>query len=243
MIDRAWLAERLARGDSYAAIARELGCSASKVADWAQRYGLRSAHSARHAARGGIDEARLRGLVEEHRSVREIAAVVERSPATVRHWLGRYGIESPMARRRNEGALALAAQANEAVLTCPVHGPTRHVRRRGGLRCVACRTVAVSQRRRRIKQILLDEAGGACVLCGYDRCVAALHFHHLDPNTKRFAVGATGVTRSLAAARAEASKCVVLCANCHAEVESGLADLSVRSDAPVRAGDVVPDPG
>jgi transposase-like protein len=243
VIDRVRLAERLARGDSYAAIARDLGCSASRVADWARQHGLQSAHAQRHAARGGIDEAALRRLVAEHRSVREIARALDRSPATVRHWLARYGIESSMARRRNEGALARAVGADEAILRCPVHGPIRHVRRDDGYRCTACRSGAVTARRRRVKRILLAEAGGACALCGYDRCIAALHFHHVDPASKSFALAAAGVTRSLAAARAEARKCVVLCANCHAEVESGMADLPVRSEASAEAGDAVPDPG
>jgi hypothetical protein len=72
-------------------------------------------------------------------------------------------------------------------------------------RCAQCRSAQVSERRRRIKRLLLDEAGGACLLCGSDRCIAALHFHHLDPSAKSFALGVTGVTRSLAAARAEAA--------------------------------------
>jgi transposase-like protein len=243
MIDRGWLAERLTRGDSYAAIARELGCSASRVADWARRHGLQSAHAKRHAARGGIDEAVLRQMVAEHRSVREIARALDRSPTTVRHWLVRYDIESSMARRRNEGALARAAGADEAILLCPVHGSVRHIRRDDGYRCTTCRSGAVTARRRRVKRILLAEAGGACALCGYDRCVAALHFHHVNPASKSFALAAAGVTRSLAAARAEARKCVVLCANCHAEVESGLAELPLRSDLSAEAGDAVPDPG
>lgn len=243
MIDRAWLAERLERGDSYASIARELGCSASTVAAVARRHGLRSAHADRAAARGGIDEAMLRQLAAEHRSVREIARALQRSPTTVRHWLVRHGIESAMARRRNEGALARAAGADEAILLCPVHGSVRHVRRDDGYRCTICRSGAVTARRRRVKRILLAEAGGACALCGYDRCVAALHFHHVDLASKSFALAAAGVTRSLAAARAEARKCVVLCATCHAEVESGLADVPVRSDEPAPAGDAVPDPG
>jgi transposase-like protein len=219
MIDPTWLAERLARGESYASIARDLGCS---------------------AARGGIDEAVLQQLVDEHRSVREIARELGRSPTTVRHWLARYDIESSTARRRNEGAVALKAAADEAVLPCPVHGPTRHVRRAGGLRCLACRATAVTERRRRVKRLLVDEAGGACALCGYDRCVAALHFHHRDPATKDFALSAAGVTRSIAVARAEARKCVVLCANCHAEVESGLVDLPVRSKASAEADETCP---
>jgi hypothetical protein len=69
------------------------------------------------------------------------------------------------------------------------------------------------------------EAGGSCVLCGYDRSPAALHFHHLDPALKQFHLSREGVTRSIKAAQAEASKCVLLCANCHAEVEFGVATI------------------
>jgi hypothetical protein len=69
---------------------------------------------------------------------------------------------------------------------------------------------------------LVREAGGCCRLCGYSRCVAAHRFPHVDPAQKRFALGSAGFTRSIAKARAEASKCVLLCANCHAEVEAGL---------------------
>jgi hypothetical protein len=83
----------------------------------------------------------------------------------------------------------------------------------------------VSQRRRKMKLILVAEAGGRCALCGYDRCIGALHFHHLDPSTKRFHLSMQGVTRSLTAARAEMAKCALLCANCHAEVEAGLVTL------------------
>jgi transposase-like protein len=243
VVNREWLKAKLDQGGSYEAIARELGCSASKVAYWADKHGLKSAHVSRRVARGELDEGELRALVEDGASVREIAAAMDRSATTVRYWLDRHGIDSPMARRRGEGAVAIAAGADEAILTCVHHGPARHVRRDRGFRCVLCRSAAVGDRRRRIKAQLLTEAGGHCVICGYDRCVAALHFHHLDPEDKSFALAVTGVTRSLAAARAEASKCIVLCANCHAEVESGLADVPVRSDEPGVPGSAMPDPG
>jgi hypothetical protein len=86
----------------------------------------------------------------------------------------------------------------------------------------------VSRRRRKMKLMLVAEAGGRCVLCGYDRCVSALHFHHVDPATKRFHLSMQGATRSLASVRAEMSKCVLLCANCHAEVEAGLTNLPAQ---------------
>jgi predicted HNH restriction endonuclease len=55
--------------------------------------------------------------------------------------------------------------------------------------------------------------------------LGALEFHHLDPSEKLHEVSRYGVTFSLEAAREEAAKCVLLCSNCHAEVERGLADL------------------
>jgi hypothetical protein len=81
----------------------------------------------------------------------------------------------------------------------------------------------------KLKRILVEEAGGACVLCGYARFPAALQFHHLDPSTKEFALTREGMTRSLARGRDEARKCVLLCANCHAEVEGGFTQLPLRS--------------
>jgi hypothetical protein len=55
-----------------------------------------------------------------------------------------------------------------------------------------------------VKELLVDEAGGRCALCGYDRHVAALEFHHVDPASKRFALGADGLTRALEVMRREA---------------------------------------
>jgi hypothetical protein len=111
-------------------------------------------------------------------------------------------------------------------LICTQHGATTFIRKAdGGFRCRQCRSEAVVKRRRHVKAVLIEEAGGRCVLCGYDRSPAALQFHHVEPGAKAFAIAQRGVTRSLAAARAEARKCVLLCANCHAEVEAGTATL------------------
>lgn len=71
--------------------------------------------------------------------------------------------------------------------------------------------------------MLVAEAGGACALCGYTRCEWNLHFHHVDPSQKSFSMTmASG--KAIATYRAEALKCVLLCANCHGEVEAGLVE-------------------
>jgi len=49
----------------------------------------------------------------------------------------------------------------------------------------ACAGEAVTRRLQKVKRILVEEAGGCCAVCGYDRCMVNLHFHHVDPATKR----------------------------------------------------------
>jgi cytochrome c553 len=89
------------------------------------------------------------------------------------------------------------------------------------VRCKRCVGEAVTRRHQRVKRTLVAEAGGCCVVCGYDRTVINLHFHHVDPATKSFSITmARG--KSIAAYRDEARKCVLVCANCHGEIEAGL---------------------
>ena len=109
---------------------------------------------------------------------------------------------------------------------CPHHGEVEFANYASGngrfrWYCKRCLGEAVTRRHQKIKQILVAEGGGACAVCGYDRTVVNLHFHHVDPATKSFAVNmARG--KSLATFRREAAKCVLVCANCHGEIEAGL---------------------
>lgn len=104
---------------------------------------------------------------------------------------------------------------------CEYHGLTSFVKRSdGGWRCKICRREAVQKRRRRVKEILVEEHGGKCIQCGYSKCIRALHFHHRDPTKKGFGIAAKGWTHSLERLREETSQCDLLCANCHAEIES-----------------------
>jgi hypothetical protein len=48
-----------------------------------------------------------------------------------------------------------------------------------------------------------------------------LHFHHVDPTSKSFST-TMGRGTSIAAYREEALECVLVCANCHGEIETGL---------------------
>lgn len=108
--------------------------------------------------------------------------------------------------------------------TCPRHGVTdfaRYGKTRPRWKCKRCVGEAVTRRLQKVKSTLVEEAGGCCAVCGYNRTVVNLHFHHVDPRAKSFAISvATG--KSLGAYREETRKCVLVCANCHGEIEAGL---------------------
>jgi transposase len=219
-MDRETLALLLAEGRSIESIARETGRAASTVAYWVNKHGLTSRHAARHAPRGGIERERLTALVEEGLSIREIAARCDVSATTVRHWLQRHELKTQPSRYSRRDQVKREAVLRE----CSSHGWGTFVQvgAAGRYRCARCNTEAVSDRRRRVKEILVAEAGGCCVACGFDAYVGALQFHHTEPSAKAFEVSRQGITRSLDKLRLEARKCVLLCANCHAMVEAGL---------------------
>jgi len=220
---RRFLQQCLAQGMSLEAIGEAVGRHPSTVSYWLKKHGLVANKANRHAPKGSLTKEQLVSLIESGLTLREIAARLDRSPTTIRYWMKRYELRT--ARRSGE---VPPERPKRAELNCRRHGPTQFVLEgRGYYRCVKCRAGAVAKRRQVVKRTLVTEAGGRCAICGYSRCQQALHFHHLDPAMKKFHLGHKGQSRALARSRQEAQKCILLCGNCHAEVEAGLVELPV----------------
>src|SRR3954447_2537856 len=122
---------------------------------------------------------------------------------------------------RNVGGRPSPAQSDDLVRTCTKHGEVIFRRFGDRWRCRRCVGESVTRRHRKVRAVLVAEAGGCCAVCGYDRCSLNLVFHHVNRPEKSFPMTVSR-GKSLAAYRAEAQKCVLLCANCHGEIESGL---------------------
>ena len=73
---------------------------------------------------------------------------------------------------------------------------------------------------KKTKEKLIEYKGGKCQICGYNKCISALEFHHLDPSQKDFNI--SGGTKSFEKAKIEVDKCVLVCSNCHREIHAGL---------------------
>jgi DNA-binding transcriptional ArsR family regulator len=211
---------------SLEAIGRVTGRHPSTIGYWVKQHGLAAVHRDRHAPEGGIDRETLSALVQEALSTREISDRLGLSQSTVRHWLRRHGLKTVRARRENSHG-ERGFDPDREIMECGRHGLTEFwLEARGIYRCLRCRSEAVSRRRRRLKQLLVAAAGGRCCICGYDRHIGALQFHHREGQDKEFGVADRGFTRSLEAVSAEAAKCVLLCANCHSEVEAGIVSVA-----------------
>src|ERR1700722_6853932 len=99
-MDRIVLEQLLGEGHSLGEIGRRLGRPESTVSYWVARHGLRPNGHERHSARGGLAKERLEALVDAGMSTSEIAAAVDRSKTSVRHWLRRHGLKT----QRSAGA-------------------------------------------------------------------------------------------------------------------------------------------
>ena len=81
--------------------------------------------------------------------------------------------------------------------------------------------------RRKKKGRLVEMFGGKCALCGYKNYFGALDFHHINPKNKSFTLSVKGLCYSWNTVIGEAKKCLLLCKNCHAEVENGVTEIKL----------------
>ena len=90
--------------------------------------------------------------------------------------------------------------------------------------CKECSNVQTLTRQRNLKKDAINYKGGKCVSCGYNKCQGALEFHHKDPLQKDpdYHSFKTVFNERL---KIELDKCILLCANCHREIHTGILDI------------------
>lgn len=86
--------------------------------------------------------------------------------------------------------------------------------------CYDCMPDGVQLTRGGFLAKLKESKGGKCIKCGYDRCIKALEFHHLDPTQKDFTI--SNENFKLKEAVEESKKCILICSNCHKELHDNL---------------------
>lgn len=107
-------------------------------------------------------------------------------------------------------------------LICNRHGISIHRLSGEKWKCKKCEYVYSRKYLEGIKLKAIKYGGGECQKCGYDKCWRALHFHHIDPNKKEFAIFESRPgfkkVRQWDKLKDEIDKCMLLCSNCHTEL-------------------------
>lgn len=174
-----------------------------------------------------MDQIILKTKVDEGLSISALAEYFASSPTTIRACLKAYALKVVPSKPRTK-----LRDTSDDEVYCPQCQTTKNVvefyrtknRPLSGW-CKACCLQTALMRQQENKQWALELKGGCCQICGYSVCSAALEFHHLDPkqkdpNWRRMKTG------SFERIKQELEKCILLCANCHREVHTGLTQIS-----------------
>jgi len=85
--------------------------------------------------------------------------------------------------------------------------------------CLNSNCYANQKKRAISRKLELIKLMGEKCNCGYNKNLAALVFHHIDPNTKSFELDSRKISNmSMSDLLVEAKKCILLCHNCHMEI-------------------------
>lgn len=165
-----------------------------------------------------FDVKTLEVLLSERKSVSEISKLMNFSETTIRKKIKDNNLEIYKKPVRHK---TVTKHFNTDSTVCPEHNIDFKIGKTGKKYCKQCNNDAVSKVRmnRKIECILYK--GGKCIKCGYDKCLSALEFHHLDPNEKDFGISNSDRT-SFEILKPELDKCVLLCSNCHRETHEEL---------------------
>lgn len=113
----------------------------------------------------------------------------------------------------------------EGIVTqkCPICKKTFTYQNKGGNRkyCFDCSPITnnPSDKFFAFKKNWIKKHGNGCSICGYNKCIDALEFHHINPKTKKFSISNSG-NHGIDELTLEAEKCTILCANCHREIHA-----------------------
>ena len=167
-----------------------------------------------------ITEELLRDLLEQGLSTNKIAQQLGYTGAGIRYHMKKYDLFSSHKSIQDKEKVTIIDGKKECA-KCHELLPLDkfNIKSSGALTsyCKKCNHKNAYSLLKRRKLEILKKFGNECSICGYDKNIAALEFHHLDPNEKEFQLGSAKTT-NLDKLLLEMNKCILVCANCHREI-------------------------
>lgn len=165
----------------------------------------------------------LEELVNKKLSSYKISEITGKSVSTIAYWLKKYQLKTksrikddPDCSTKYCNRCKREKNRSEFYNRRSFSGITSY--------CKSCTNSQALERQRIFKQKCIDYKGGKCIICNYNKCNAALDFHHLDPNIKDFTIAESRFTKFDNRIKLELDKCILVCSNCHREIHSKLVE-------------------
>lgn len=88
--------------------------------------------------------------------------------------------------------------------------------------CDACYEKIRKNKRKLLKLEAVKYKGGKCCICGYNKSIQALTFHHVNPENKKFNITKFMKFKDFDIDELckELDKTICVCKNCHSEINS-----------------------
>ena len=177
-----------------------------------------------------IIELRLKGF-----SVNHISKIVGMSKSTISNYCkknnlgGRVDGKAPLSNQKikelNEYYKIHTRKETADFFNISIHSVKYYVEKKSTLLTDEERSknnyLHVKTFRQRNKERAVKYKGGKCVKCGYDKCIIALEFHHINPEEKDFSPS-SNMNKSWDKIKLELDKCILVCSNCHREIHYNL---------------------
>lgn len=165
-----------------------------------------------------MDANELKIHVENGLSIAKIAELCKKSKSSIRHWLKKGNLKTKLKVggqcKLNSNGERICPKCNRVLIT-----DNNFYQSKSGKIFSYCKDCAKKDaigRQRKLKQTLIEYKGGKCEICGYNKCIAALEFHHLIPEEKEIEISAFH-SQDIEILKKEVDKCKLLCSNCHRE--------------------------
>lgn len=151
----------------------------------------------------------LINLLNQGLSTWDIAKATNTNQPNIRYWLNKYNLKTIRSINKITG--------HKRCPSCNVSKSLDHFykSKKSSSYCKECIIQHNRKKRLYVKQQIVNYLGGKCTRCGYDKCLAALDIHHLDPSSKN--KNYAGNRTNFKKIKNELDSCIILCANCHRE--------------------------
>ena len=158
-----------------------------------------------------MEKQELEKMLNQGMSLNDISKETKKSLTTVRYWCKKHSLKSNYSKFKNESK-------NHKCSICGETNPKNFYGHKKSI-CGSCHNSYTLDKGKQNRNFIIENMGGRCINCGFDKYQSALQVHHLDPSKKDKNFSSI---RGWSKQRIidEIKECVLLCANCHSAVHS-----------------------